>query len=204
MFKNITALIISAFLLFFIAFAIYKYYTKPIYVVVQAGHEGRSDGNTGSSNGKEKEVEWNILVANEVAKTLNKWGINTKRIGAKTPNIKTKIAVSIHFDGAKKPCSTGASIGYPNIESKELANRWKKAYKKVFPFKWHKDNYTKNLSEYYAFYNIKADKFILLELGEISCNKQVKWLKPRLKKIAHLIAAVIAKDFGIDAYVEIK
>ena len=203
MFKNITALIISAFILIFITFAIYKHYTKPLYVVVQAGHEGRSDGNTGSSYGKEKEVEWNILVANEVAKTLNKWGINTKRIGAKVPKIKSKVAISIHFDGASKPCSAGASVGYSNEESKELANRWKKAYKKVFPFKWHKDNYTTNLSNYYAFYEMEADKFLVLELGEISCKKQVRWLKPRLKKIAHLIAAVIAKDFGIDAYVKI-
>jgi len=204
MFKNITALVISAFILMFIFFAIYKYYTKPLYVVVQAGHEGRINGNTGSSFGKYKEVEWNIIVANEVAKTLNKWGIDTKRVGAKVPKIKTKVAISIHFDGANTPCSAGASIGYPNKNSKELANRWKKAYKKVFPFKWHKDNYTKNLSEYYAFYQIEADKFLILELGEISCKKQVIWLKPRLKKIAHLIAATIAKDFGIDAYVEIK
>jgi len=204
MFKNITALIISAFILIFISFTIYKYYTKPLAVIIQAGHEGRVNGNTGSSFGKEKEVEWNIIVANEVAKTLNKWGIETKRVGAKVSSMKAKIAISIHFDGATKPCSAGASIGYPNKNSKELASRWKMAYKKVFPFKWHKDNYTKNLREYYAFYEIKADKFLVLELGEISCKKQVKWLKPRLKKIAHLIAATIAKDFGIDAHVEIK
>jgi len=204
MFKNITALIISTLILAFIIFAIYKYYTKPLSVIIQAGHEGRVDGNTGSTNGKEREVEWNIFVANEVAKTLNKWGIDTKRVGANVPKIKAKVAVAIHFDGASKPCSAGASIGYPNKESLALANRWRENYKKVFPFKWHKDNYTPNLRDYYAFRQIDAKKFLVLELGEITCNKQVKWLKPRLKKIAHLIAATIAKDFSIDAHVEVK
>jgi N-acetylmuramoyl-L-alanine amidase len=202
MFKNITALIISALILLFISLAIYKHNTKPLAVLIQAGHEGRSNGNTGTSYSKYKEVEWNIIVANEVSKTLNKWGIDTKRVGAKLPNIKAKVAISIHFDGATKRCSSGASIGYANSNSKELANRWKKAYKKVFPFKWHKDNYTKNLSEYYGFYEVKADKFLVLELGEISCKRQIRWLEPRLKKIAHLIAATIAKDFGINAHIK--
>jgi N-acetylmuramoyl-L-alanine amidase len=202
MFKNITALIISGFILIFIGWAVYKSYTKPLSVVIQAGHEGRVEGNTGSSNGKYKEVEWNIFVANEVAKTLNKWGIETKRVGADISKIKARVAVAIHFDGATKRCSAGASVGYKDKASKELATRWKRAYKKIFPFKWKEDNYTKNLSNYYAFNLIDAEKFVVLELGEISCQRQVRWLKPRLKKIAHLIAAVIAKDFGIDAYIK--
>ncbi len=203
MFKNKIALTLSFLILIFIIFAIYKNQTKPISVVIQAGHEGRDSGNTGSSNRKYKEVDWNIYVANEIAKTLNRWGIDTKRVGANIPNkIRAKIAVAIHFDGSKKICSTGASIGYPNNNSKDLASLWKRVYKKYFPFKWHKDNYTKNLKDYYAFKEIEADKFLVLELGEISCPKQVKWLKPRLKTIAHLIAATIAKEFGINAYIK--
>ena len=203
MFKNITAITIAFAILLFIAFAIYKNHTKPISVTIQAGHEGRDDGNTGSSNGKYREVDWNIFVANEVAKTLNRWGIDTKRVGATIPKgIKTKAALSIHFDGSKRVCSTGASIGYPNSASKDLALRWRRVYKSYFPFKWHKDNYTANLKDYYGFKQIEAKKFLVLELGEISCDRQVRWLKPRLKTIAHLIAATIAKDFGIDAYVK--
>jgi len=36
----------------------------------------------------------------------------------------------------------------------------------------------------------------VLELGEITCKKQVKWLKPRLETIAHLIAYAIAREMG--------
>jgi len=50
--------------------------------------------------------------------------------------------------------------------------------------------------DYYAYKWIRADKFLLLELGEITCDKQTKWLKSRLKKIAHLIAYAIAKELG--------
>jgi len=42
----------------------------------------------------------------------------------------------------------------------------------------------------------RAEKFLILELGEITCEKQTKWLYPRLKKIAHLIAYAIAKELG--------
>jgi len=36
----------------------------------------------------------------------------------------------------------------------------------------------------------------VLELGEITCPKQTKWLKPRLKQIAHLVAYAIARELG--------
>ena len=197
MIKNITAVTLAAIILFIISFAVYWGYQKPIAVVIQAGHEGRTVGNTGAVYKGNKELEWNVKVANQVAKKLGSWGIEVLRVGADTPLIKAKIAVAIHFDGAKKHCSSGASVGYPNANSKELAAKWKKSYKKYFPFKWQKDNFTKNLSNYYAYYTIRADKFLLLELGEISCKKQAKWLKPRLKHIANLIAATIATEFGM-------
>jgi len=57
-------------------------------------------------------VDWNILVANEVAKDLKKNGIDVTRVGADIHFANTKIAISIHFDGSDSRCSTGASIGY--------------------------------------------------------------------------------------------
>jgi len=189
---------IIIFLIILILIAITYFWAKmqPVTVVIQAGHEGRKTGNTGSSYRNLKEVKWNIYVANEVAKQLEAWDIRVKRVGANLSPIEAKIAVAIHFDGSKRICGSGASVGYNNSASKAFANRWKKLYKKYFPFKWKEDNFTKNLSDYYGFKYIKAKKFIVLELGEISCNKQTKWLKPRLKKIAHLIAYAIAKELG--------
>jgi len=170
----------------------------PIPVIIQAGHEGRTSGNTGAENGDEREVEWNILVADEVVRKLHSWGIESKRVPAKVGLTNAKIAISIHFDSAKNICHSGASIGYPNKESIGFANRWKSLYNSYFPFTWHEDNFTNNLKHYYAYSWIKADKFLVLELGELTCDKQLRWLKPRRKKIAHLIAYAIATELGYD------
>jgi N-acetylmuramoyl-L-alanine amidase len=170
----------------------------PIPVIIQAGHEGRTSGNTGAENGDEKESEWNTIVADEVARKLKSWGIESLRVPADTKFLKANIAVAIHFDSAKRICHSGASIGYPDTNSLSLANRWKSIYNSYFPFGWHQDNFTPNLKHYYAYHWIKANQFVVLELGELTCDKQLRWLKPRRKKIAALIAYTIATELGYD------
>ena len=194
--KNKPATFFGLLILLLIALILYWGVTSPVSVVIQAGHEGKTTGNTGAQSKHYSEEKWNITVADEVAKQLRAWNISVKRMPAKVTFIRTKIAVSIHFDGARRPCASGASIGYPNDNSRAFAQRWKKLYKHYFPYKWHSDNFTPNLRNYYAYHWIHAEKFLLLELGEITCNTQTKWLKPRLKKIAHLIAYSIAIELG--------
>jgi len=194
--KNKAATFFAILIILLMAFILYWSSTKPVSVVIQAGHEGRISGNTGAESSLYREEEWNILVADEVTKKLRSWDIEVKRVPAKVRFTRAKIAVSIHFDGAKIPCNSGASIGYPSSNSYEFARRWEKLYKNYFPFGWHEDNFTSNLKEYYAYRWIRAEKFLILELGEITCVKQTKWLKPRLKKIAHLIAYSIATELG--------
>jgi len=173
--------------------------TKPVIpVLIQAGHEGRLSGNTGAENGLDREVEWNIIVADEIYRVLKTWGIESKRIPADTNFENAEIAVAIHFDSAKNICHSGASIGYPNKDSIDFANRWRELYSQYFPFGWHDDNFTNNLKYYYAYHWIRSKKFLVLELGELTCQEQLKWLKPRLKQIAHLIAYAIAKELGHD------
>lgn len=181
----------------FIAFILYWQSTPFYTVVIQAGHEGRVTGNTGAETNEFKETTWNILVANEIAKTLRKWHIQVKRVPAELNVTRATIAVSIHFDGAKTPCNSGASIGYPNNDSFNFAQKWRNLYSQYFPFHWHEDNFTPNMAEYYAYRYIKAKKFLLLELGEITCKQQTQWLEPRLMDIAHLIAYSIARELDI-------
>ena len=195
--KNLAGVIIATLLIGFIGYILYWGSSKPVSVIVQAGHEERTSGNTGATGSNYKETEWNTIVANEVAKKLTEWNIDVKRIPAKVPKFsRAKIAVSIHFDSAKKPCRSGASIGYPNKNSYDFARRWETLYRSHFPFGWHKDNFTQNLKNYYAYKQIDAEQFLVLELGEITCDKQTAWLQPRLKKIAHLIAYAIATELG--------
>jgi N-acetylmuramoyl-L-alanine amidase len=169
---------------------------KPIMVIIQAGHEGRITGNTGASSKEYREKDWTVQVANEVALQLRHWNIEVKRVPAKLEIFRANLAISIHFDGARVPCSSGASIGYGNRHSYSFAQNWKALYSEHFPFKWHKDNFTKNLEYYYAYRWIRANKFLVLELGEITCDEQTKWLKPRLTKIAKLLAYSIARELG--------
>jgi hypothetical protein len=177
--------------------AIYNNSVVNTTVLLQAGHEGRTKGNIGSINGKYKEVEWNILVTKEIEKELKKNGIDVVRVGAKIPITNARLAIAIHFDGSKRPCSTGASIGYDHdhIHAKKVAQRWKDVYDEYFPFKWHRDNFTKNLSDYYGFSRVNSEKgFLVLELGEITCNKQIEWLEPRLELIAIKVADMIMDE----------
>ncbi len=56
---------------------------------------------TGSINGQTyREVDWNIVVADEVAKILGERGIHFTRVGADIPFTNAEIAVAIHFDGS--------------------------------------------------------------------------------------------------------
>ena len=195
--KNISGAFFAILIIALVGFILYWGNTKPVSVIVQAGHEARVSGNTGATGSHFKETEWNTIVADEVAKKLTEWNIDVKRIPAKVPKFaRAKIAVSIHFDSAKKPCRSGASIGYPDKNSYDFARHWEKLYRSHFPFGWHKDNFTQNLKNYYAYKQIDAEKFLVLELGEITCEKQTTWLHPRLKKIAHLIAYAIARELG--------
>jgi N-acetylmuramoyl-L-alanine amidase len=196
--KNRAGAFFALLIILLVAFIMYWGSTKPVSVVIQAGHENRISGNTGATGSRYKETEWNTLVANEITKRLRSWNIDVKRIPAKVPFLRAKIAVSIHFDSAKRACHSGASIGYPDKDSYDFARHWEKLYKAYYPFKWHQDNFTENLKHYYAYKKIDAEKFLVLELGEITCDEQTKWLKPRLKKIAHLVAYAIATELGKD------
>ena len=195
--KNKAASFFAILIILLIVYVIYMG-VRTTEVVIQAGHEGRTTGNTGAQTKQYREVDWNILVADEVARLLHSWDIEVKRVPAKLSLMRANIAVSIHFDAAEKSCSSGASIGYENPASQAFAQEWKKVYKPYFPFVWHRDNFTKTLSDYYGYRWIRAEKFLVLELGELTCKKQTKWLKPRLDKIAHLIAYSIAKELGKD------
>ncbi len=195
--KNKTAALFTIIIIGFLGYILYQSLKPPVSVIVQAGHEGRTCGNTGAECKDFREEDWNVQVADEVAKQLRIWGIDVLRIPADSTMQRAKIAVAIHFDGANNICHSGASVGYPdNNASYQFAQRWKALYEPYYPFNWHEDNFTDNLRDYYAYRWILAPKFLVLELGEITCPKQTYWLEPRLKKIAHLIAYAIATELG--------
>ena len=165
-------------------------------VFIQEGHVGRLIGNTGSEHKGVKESDWNHLVGQEIVRILEKKGIDVATSGARIPYANATLAVALHFDGSDRPCSTGASIGHNgSYASRSMARRWKKEYSDFFPFSWHRDNFTEDLKNYYGFSRINTSKgFLVLELGEITCDRQMNWLKPKLRQVASKIAYFIIKE----------
>ncbi len=188
--ENKTAAFFALLIFGLIGYILYQSHKAPLAVVIQAGYEGRTHAHR-------KEAAWNIRVADLTARQLRGWGIDVKRVPADTLPLRAEIAVAIHFDGTEHTCRSGASVGYPDTNaSRTFARHWKALYKPYFPFTWHADNFTENLKHYYAYGTIRSKKFLVLELGELTCHKQVQWLKPRLQKIAYLIAYTIAEELG--------
>jgi hypothetical protein len=168
-------------------------------VLIQAGHEGRTTGATGAESQWGSELEWTPIVADEATRILREAGINVIRENAYLDSEKYKVnlAIFIHFDSAKPPCDSGASIGYDDITDKRAADEWKALYSEYWSFKWMDDNFTSNLRNYYGYkYTVTSDAELVLELGELTCKEQALWLKPRLKWLGSLLAYFISKRLG--------
>lgn len=167
-------------------------------IYIQAGHEGRTKGATGTQSSFGREIDWTPIVADEATKILREAGITVIRSKADHYRYsKVDLALSIHFDGCATQCATGASIGYDDPTDKPAADAWKEYYSTVFNFNWKPDNFTKNLSNYYNFkYTITKDAELVLELGDLTCPEQAKWLKEHLHDLGYHVAYFAADRIG--------
>lgn len=167
-------------------------------VLIQAGHEGRTTGKTGAEGPLGREIEWTPIVADEATGILRQAGLEVVRVPAEIDDCyDVGLAIFIHFDGATPPCNSGASIGYKDQSDQPAAHAWKALYSKHWPFRWMKDNFTVDESHYYGFGHTQTtDAEFVVELGEITCLEQARWLKPRLKWLGHLIAFFVSQRLG--------
>ena len=198
--SNLVAFLLIIIMVGLFVLLVDEYEQKPLQadVYIQAGHEGRLVGNTGSVSAYGREIDWTKIVADEATRILRNAGVSVIRAPAdqKRESV-VRLALSIHFDGAKRACSTGASIGLNNASDRDAARAWKRIYRSVFPFKWMPDNFSKNLKYYYNYrYTLASDAELVLELGEMSCPEQARWMKPRLRKLGALVAYFAAQRVG--------
>jgi len=174
-------------------------------VLIQAGHEGRPDcdrepaslrRNTGAAG----EIEWTPIVADEATRILRAAGVTViRRPAFLDGQYHVKDAIFLHFDGNARPCTTGASVGYPQrAHSAEAAAEWETLWKTFFPFRFEPDNFTSNLSGYYGFSHVRSvsDAAIVIEGGEMSCPAQHAWLKSHLTFEGALIAHFLSTRLG--------
>jgi hypothetical protein len=169
-------------------------------VLISAGHEGRPQScarfpahrcNVGTKG----EREWTPIVADVAANVLRARGYTVAREPADFEgNYDVGGAIFIHFDGTTSPCSSGASIGYHSNASKPAAIAWRKAYRPVFPFRIEPDNFTDNLRDYYGFRQVRARRgALVLELGELTCPAQKRWLGEHLQWEGEFIANFLTR-----------
>lgn len=123
-------------------------------VVLQAGHAGRSTGNTGTrAPSGFTEQQFTRAVCAAAAPMLRAAGHEAVVIQADEPGDRYAgdAFVSVHADGNGDPGVHGASVGYRTEEGKQLAQAWKAAYvEQGWSGGFRPDNYTKNLSGYYG------------------------------------------------------
>ncbi|HVS45535.1 MAG TPA: hypothetical protein VMS32_02610 [Verrucomicrobiae bacterium] len=172
-------------------------------VVIGAGHEGRPAScarfpHRQCNLGAAGELAWTPIVADAATLILRAHGISVARLPADFEgNYAVGAAAFVHFDGNDKPCSTGASIGYHHPEDAWAAANWRTLYARYFPFRFMPDNFTRNLSDYYGFRQVRARSgALVVELGEIDCSAQKKWLEPRLHWEGALLAYFLATQIG--------
>jgi hypothetical protein len=169
-------------------------------VLISAGHEGRPRScarfpahhcNLGANG----ERDWTPIVADVAANVLRGRGYTVAREPADFEgNYDVGTAIFIHFDGTTSPCSSGASIGYHTNASKPAAIAWRRAYTAVFPFRFEPDNFTDGLRNYYGFRQVHARSgALVLELGELTCPTQKRWLRGRLQWEGEFIADFVTR-----------
>jgi hypothetical protein len=173
-------------------------------VVVSAGHEGRPAScarypKRACNLGTAGERMWTPIVADEVTRVLRAHGVRVVRVPADFDGrYAAQAAIFIHFDGADKPCSSAASIGYrATAADASAAARWRALYSQYFPYGFEPDNFTAGLRDYYAYRQVDAQKAsMVLELGELTCPAQRTWLAPRLRYVGDLLAYYLSRLIG--------
>ncbi|HVR45564.1 MAG TPA: hypothetical protein VMT95_02800 [Candidatus Binatia bacterium] len=172
-------------------------------VLISAGHEGRPAScarfpkhrcNLGASG----EREWTPVVADAATEILRNHGVTVARLPADFDGeYRVDAALFIHFDGSDPPCRSGASIGYAQERDARAAAEWRRLYGSEWPFAFRPDNFTDNLSEYYAFEQVRArDGSLVIELGEITCPQQRTWLASRLHWEGGMLAYFVSRLIG--------
>lgn len=169
-------------------------------IVLQPGHYLRKPpGKLGTSGKLVSEQELTAFITANVAKYLIDTDKNLKVlvISADDYNrpLNTNVFLSIHADGSEKPCTSGPSLGYGEGSSLlgmhaiafALATSMGQTYED-----FQKDNFTTNLSKYYAFksMNLPNKGFAgVLEVGELTC--------PQKENALIAGSLLIAKNVGV-------
>lgn len=147
-------------------------------VIIQAGHYNRKTGKTGGTGKYVTEQQVAAFVAQSVRQQLSNTDIRLLIIDADnfSKPLKTKIFLSLHTDSSANPCSVGPSVGIAGGSDRKGMHSIALALAitlGIDPEEFMKDNYTTNLSGYYAYKRVSSSYIEgVLEMSELSCPLQ--------------------------------
>lgn len=166
-------------------------------VILQPGHFARLSGNTGATGKLVTEQQLAAFIVNETAKKLRSLHNKVLVVSADVyrPDLKTRVFLAVHADGAKEPCTTGPSLAYKS-DSSLLAMHaigWSLATATGYSYSdFRKDGFTANEARYYMFRKVNADRMTgLLEVGELTCSPVEKKLVTSAQLIGDDLASAL-------------
>jgi len=174
-------------------------------VVIQAGHQGRPAScaplhvkhcNLGTAAGLQREIDWTPIVANAATETLRRDGFTVKtRPADYLGHDRARIALFLHFDGSPHPCDGGASVGFPPGTNHSFVQAWEHRYGAIFPYRFVGENISSNEAHYYAYRRVTTPgQTMLIEFGEMTCEKQERWMQPRLHELGVAVARFVRAE----------
>jgi hypothetical protein len=182
----------------------------PFDVIVQMGHQGKLTLFP-KMTGTNGERIWTEKLGNAMKSLLEEAKINYRLMGAEdwlpeVPN-KTKIFLSLHFDGSLDPKSYGFTLGYKPKTDPKFKETIAISYGAFSRLHRRTDNCTGGLRLYYMWTNkseykyskfdvwrIKADYYCLLEHCFFTNPTERKWAEENINGIAKHHVMVI-KNF---------
>jgi N-acetylmuramoyl-L-alanine amidase len=159
-------------------------FSKPLDIIIQLGHVGRTTGATGAKG----EQEFNKKVGAEMDKLLKNSNVKYRIMGADDwlkpkPN-KALIFLALHADGSTNPSARGFSMGFKKDSNEVFKELLAKNYAKLSGLKRRKDNYTTGMAKYYGWKNIDCKYTALIEAGFMTNQTEHDWLVTHIKEIA--------------------
>ena len=181
-------------------------------VVIQIGHFPRTAGRTGGVGKYVSEQQMAAFVALGIAnklktmKTTAGGDPKTRRpisyliipadgyVGT-SEKLNSQLFISLHTDAPDKTCTVGPSVGFQRTGDAKGMHGIALALAislELDADKFMRDNYTENLSGYYAYKTIDTKRFKgVLEMSELTCQQQEVALLTRADVLAANLATAI-------------
>ncbi len=173
-------------------------------IVLQPGHYLRTANRTGATGAQTTERAMASQIVARMARRLIEEGHSVLVIPAddyRRP-MKSKVFLTVHFDGSDVPCSTDSSLGYGDGALRFASHAFGHAIAVSLgksPDEFMRDNFTENLSKYYAFKHIESSHFEgIVEVGELTCPAEEQLIIDRAHLIARNLARTVAYLVNIE------